>query len=131
MNNEQIPTGLPLLNEKLEALGGLKLGDLSAPQLKIADIGLLKEGVDRVTGAKTILRRQELVATHSKDRKPDSRTVYIVYSELAGMNNGLFFVTHTLAEVHFNNITGVNKEACNEASGGRTLPEMIQHLFLT
>jgi hypothetical protein len=128
MNNDKIPTGLPLLNEKLEELGGLKQGLFSGAQLKIADIGLLKEGVDRVTQAKTILRRQELVAA-STDRPSASRTVYVVYSETAGMEKGLFFVTHTLADVHFNNITGANKEQCPEPSGGRTLSEMITHLF--
>lgn len=129
MNNDKIPTGFLRLNEKLEALGGLKEGDLSAPQLKIADIGMLKEGIDCVTQSKTILRRQELVNVRGKDRRDDARTVYVVYSEHAGMDKGLFFVTHTLADVHFANITGANKLHDDEPSGGRTLSEIIDHLF--
>jgi hypothetical protein len=132
MANDHLPTGLPALNELLEKTGGLKRGDFTntrhAPSLRIADIGLLKEGTDSLTQSKTILRRQQLVAKR-EGLNDDVRTVWVVYSEAAGMEKGLFFVTHALADVHFANITGENKAHCNEQSGGRTIQEMLQHLF--
>lgn len=132
MNNDKLPTGLPELNALLEKTGGLKKGDFTnvnyAATLRISDLGLLKEGTDRLTQAKTILRRQQLAAKRN-GFSDDIRTVFVVYSEAAGMEKGLFFVTLTLAEVHFSNITGENKAQCNEQSGGRTIQEMLQHLF--
>lgn len=131
MNNEKFPTGLPRLNKLLEASGGLKTcvtkEKTSGVSLRIAALGLLKEGIDRLTEAKTILRRQQLVGKRN-GFSDDTRTVFVVYSETAGMEKGLFFLTHALAEVHFSNITGENAQ-CNEQSGGRTIQEMIQHLF--
>lgn len=132
MSNDRLPTGLPALNKLLEETGGLKQGEFSnakhAPSLRIADIGLLKEGTDRLTQAKTVMRRQQLVAKRN-GFNDDARTVFVVYSEAAGMEKGLFFLTHALADVHFANITGENKAQCNEQSGGRTIQEMLHHLF--
>lgn len=132
MSNSKLPTGLPELNKLLEETGGLRKGEFSnvkhAPSLRIADIGVVKDGIDCLTQAKTILRRQQLVAKRN-GFNDDVRTVFVVYSEAAGMEKGLFFLTATLADVHFSNITGEHKVHDAENSGGRTLQEMLQHLF--
>lgn len=125
MNNGKIPTGFPLLNQMLSRP---ELVEKATTPLDYVDPSVLKEGVDVLSQAKTFLRQQVLTAAVHGGGTAE-REVFVVYGEQAGMEKGLFFITRTLAEVHFDNITGVNKAQDNEKSGGRTLTEMIEYLF--
>lgn len=123
MNNGKLLTGSPELNKVLACLGGLNPGDLSGEKAL-----LLNSGIDVITQDKTFLRREKF-ARNAQVPLADMLDVYVVFSEKAGIGKGLFFATYTLAEVHFSNITGAHKVQCNEQSGGRTLAEMMHHLF--
>ena len=144
-------TGSETLNKALGVIGGLKAGDFTQVGMKKAleescgmGVGrlipnsfkpevtsvtpgdMLAEGIDTLSNAKTFFVRQVLVMNGAPQH---TSVVYAVYSATAGVEKGLFFVTRTLAEVHFANITGANREGCAEPSGGRTLSEIITHLF--
>lgn len=120
-----------LLREELEVSLGLLFKEGYRAKITSAEPSeVLLEGVDALSGAKTFLAHDDLVQ-HGVGERHMTRTVYIVYSEPVGVQKGMFFITKTLAEVHFANITGQNKVQDTENSGGRTLSEMIQYLFLS
>lgn len=124
-------TGSEILNKTLGVIGGLKAGDFSGAETPIiasTDGLVLAVGIDTLTQHKTLLQYRALCFGYNSSES-HTRHVFVVYSEVAGIDKGLYFNTRTVAEVHFDNITGVNKERCTEASGGRTLQEMIQFLF--
>lgn len=138
--DDKIPTGLPQLNNLLQ--GGIKVGDFprvgmgrernkggsGKVSMCFKDPGLLAEGVDTLTQVKTFLREEQLTA-NLPGKPQDVRKVFVVHSADVELASGLFFTTRTLAEVHFDNITGKNSCEDSESSGGRTLQEMIQYLF--
>lgn len=96
--------------------------------LRWKDPGLIAKGVDRLTQVETFLRKEKLTANIT-GRSEQAHDVYVVYASNVAMDKGLFFTTKTLAEVHFENITGEKGKEDSELSGGRTIQEIIQHLF--
>lgn len=95
---------------------------------RFKDPGLIAEGIDALTQTKTYLRKEKLVADVTGRPQP-TRDVFVVHSGAVSVGDGLYFVTQTIAEVHFDNITGKHGREDSEPSGGRTLQEMVDHLF--
>lgn len=131
MKATQLMTGYSELNAALERTSGLKAGDFSGAEnvtVIAKDDTVMAIGVDTLTKHSTLLQHRVLCYGDGAP-KTHTRDVFVVYSEVVGIAKGLYFNTHTVADVHFDNITGSNRERCTEASGGRTLQEMIQFLF--
>lgn len=137
---DNLPTGSSLVNKALK--DGIKAGDMMSfgnnreysrsavvkAAMRFKDPGLLAKGIDRLTKVETFLRKEKLTANIT-GRGEEVRDVYVVYAGNVTIDKGLFFVTKTLAEVHFENITSDKGKEDSESSGGRTIQEMIQHLF--
>lgn len=93
-------------------------------QLDPADIlkGIQLISIDCITG-KRVSFRVTTISTNDKD----ACTVFVVVPYHGRLEDGLFFITRTLAECYITNITGKPDEQDVE-TGGRTLKELIDYL---
>lgn len=150
----QIKTGSEVVNKLLEGAGGLTPGQLSGvivepvpafngPQttevrlMKLGckllpvmtverGLGILAMGTDSVTGREVVIAKKSIgIPVIGGTTTTD---IFVVHEVSSKPEAGLFFVTRTLAECHFVNITGNPAEQDIE-TGGRTLREIVNHLF--
>lgn len=151
----QMKTGCEVLNKTLESVGGLTPGQFST--IKVLDVeqddvsltsvetrfmkqghsifrvsaalrsmGVLVMGKDSITGRDVVLTKKTIGIPVIGGEA--STEIYAVHELSAKSGEGLFFVTRTLAECYFGNITGKPKLQELE-TGGRTLRELADHLF--
>lgn len=149
----QMNTGSKVVNKALEGAGSLGISRpsgivvnpipaLNSPQttkerftelgcklLPITTIdrslGILAIGIDAVTERPVAFAKKSvgipvIGGTTSID-------IFVVHDATSAPESGLFFITRTLAECHFVNITGKATEQDIE-TGGRTLRELADYL---
>lgn len=149
----QMKTGSEVVNKALEGAGGLVSGQLSGvvvnpipafngPQTtegrlmklgcKLSPVsniergmGILAMGTDAVTGRSVVFAKKSIgIPVIGGELTTD---IFVVHDAAGKPESGLFFVTRTLAECHFVNITGKATEQDIE-TGGRTLRELADYL---
>lgn len=86
---------------------------------------VLAVGEDVISGSKTLLASVKLL--HTDGDHETKHEFMVVYNESGGLKRGLFFTSSAMADVHFANITGRNKEICKEPSGGLLIREINLH----
>lgn len=147
-------TGNATINKVLATSGGLTPGQLSGvvvspvpafngPQttearlmklgcklLPVSNIergmGILAMGTDAITERPVVIAKKSIgIPVIGGDVSTD---IFVVHEVASKPETGLFFITRTLAECHFVNITGKATEQDLE-TGGRTLRELANHLF--
>lgn len=148
----QMKTGCSALNQVLEGVQ-LKAGQMSAivvnpwaafrgPQViekqfmemgrrllpvsnENRELGILAICTDSVTGREVVIAKKK-VALPSLGSNGEFE-VYAVHELHGKPENGLFFITRTLAECYFTSITG-DPEQQDVETGGRTLKELSEYL---